>query len=123
MRVISLVTLCFLIGIQTVGSAAAADKADKKAKGQRAGTVSRSLDSKLVGEAALDELTVTGESNSNPCVTCDPSDPLIQDKVSVPLPGGSASGMSFIAQEEARAAGTRLPTVTNPYVNFFQTVR
>ena len=121
---LSMVALSFLMGTLCLGIAAAAEKADKKVRGSKSGAVTRSLNAKLVDEeAALDDLTVAGESNSTPCVTCDPSDPLIQDKVAVPVPGSSGSTMSFIAQEEARAAGSRMPAMTNPNINFFQSLR
>ena len=125
MRILALFILCVAIGLPSSGSATAAEKADKKTKGSKSGKVSRSLNSKLVGEADLDELTVTGKYSPDSCEQdqeqCDPSDPQAQDKAPMQLP--SSAGMSFIAQEEARAAGARLPAQTNPNINFFQTVR
>jgi len=119
------VVLTCVLGVSFALNAEAADKANEKAKGQpKAGKASRNLDSKLVGEEeALDELSVLGEGNSNPCVTCDPEDPLIQDKISIPVPGSSGTTSSFIAQEEARAAGARMPAMQNPNINFFQSLR
>ena len=124
-RVIPVVVLVFLLGAQSVTNVVAADKADQKTTGQpKAGKASRNVDAKLVGEEeALDELSVLGEGNSNPCVTCDPEDPLIQDKVAIPVPGSSGTTTSFIAQEEARAAGARMPAMQNPNINFFQSLR
>ena len=119
-----MIALSCLMGTLCLGIAAAAEKADKKVKGSKSGAVTRSLNEKLVDEeAALDDLTVAGESDSTPCVTCEPSDPLIQDKVAVPVPGSSGSTMSFTAQGEARAAGARMPAMTNPNINFFQSLR
>jgi len=125
LRVILLAVLVFLLGPLSATHAIAADKADQKAKGQpKAGKASRNLDAKLVGEEdALDELSVLGEGNSIPCVTCDPEDPLIQEKVAIPVPGSSGSTTSFIAQEEARAAGARMPAMQNPNINFFNSLR
>ena len=120
-----LVVLACLLGALFALNAVAADKADGNVKGQpKAGKASSNLDAKLVGEEeALDELSVLGEGNSNPCVTCDPEDPLIQDKVAIPVPGSSGTSASFIAQEEARAAGQRMPAMQNPNINFFQSLR
>ena len=120
---ILLIGLASLMGTWSMDGAVAADKADKKAKGPKAETTSRNLKEKLVDEeAALDNLTVAGQ-NSVPCETCDVDDPIIQDRVAVPLPGSVGSTMTYTAQEEARAAGARMPAMTNPYINFFQTVR
>lgn len=114
-RIIPVVTLWFLIGAQCAISVAAEKAGTQAGKGEpAAGVASRSLNAKqVVQEEDLDHLTVAGESTSEICESCEPSDGTPQERVAAPVPGLPGSATSFMIQEELRAAGARIPTPIN----------
>jgi hypothetical protein len=127
LRIIPMVVLWVLIGAP-FALGLAAEKAGPEA-GKRhppAGATGRALDEKLVvQEDALDQLTAAGEASSESCDPCPSPDPSIQERIAAPVPGTPGSAMSFMIQEEARAAGARIPAPinANQHINLFPSTR